>query len=36
MQAVRTTLACVGKGFTAASFTTVYLFTGELYPTVIR
>uniref|UniRef100_A0A665TS36 Solute carrier family 22 member 6-like n=1 Tax=Echeneis naucrates TaxID=173247 RepID=A0A665TS36_ECHNA len=33
MQAVRTTLACLGKGFTSASFTTVYLYTGELYPT---
>ncbi|KAK2882355.1 solute carrier family 22 member 6-A [Channa argus] len=36
MQSVRTTLACLGKGFTSASFTTVYLFTGELYPTIIR
>ncbi|XP_044078484.1 solute carrier family 22 member 6 [Siniperca chuatsi] len=36
MQTIRTTLACVGKGFTSASFTTVYLYTGELYPTVIR
>ncbi|KAM4620452.1 solute carrier family 22 member 6 [Polymixia lowei] len=36
MQTVRTTLACLGKGFTSASFTCVYLFTGELYPTVIR
>uniref|UniRef100_A0AAY5KCY6 Solute carrier family 22 member 6 n=1 Tax=Esox lucius TaxID=8010 RepID=A0AAY5KCY6_ESOLU len=36
MQSVRTTLACLGKGFTSASFTCVYLFTGELYPTVIR
>ncbi|KAL7389675.1 hypothetical protein ABVT39_008102 [Epinephelus coioides] len=36
MQNTRTTLACLGKGFTSASFTTVYLFTGELYPTVIR
>ncbi|XP_029030245.1 solute carrier family 22 member 6 [Betta splendens] len=36
MQTIRTTLACLGKGFTSASFTTVYLFTGELYPTVIR
>ncbi|KAK5858078.1 hypothetical protein PBY51_002249 [Eleginops maclovinus] len=36
MQTVRTTLACLGKGFTSASFTTVYLYTGELYPTVLR
>ncbi|KAJ8266152.1 hypothetical protein GJAV_G00126530 [Gymnothorax javanicus] len=36
MQTVRTTLAVLGKGFTSASFTCVYLFTGELYPTVIR
>lgn len=36
MQILRTTLAVLGKGFTSASFTCVYLFTGELYPTVIR
>ncbi|KAM9333551.1 solute carrier family 22 member 6-A [Pholidichthys leucotaenia] len=36
MQIIRTTLACLGKAFTSASFTTVYLYTGELYPTIIR
>lgn len=36
MQTTRTTLACLGKGFTSASFTVVYLYTGELYPTVVR
>ncbi|XP_076130239.1 solute carrier family 22 member 6 [Alosa pseudoharengus] len=33
---VRTTLAVLGKGFTSSSFTCVYLYTGELYPTVLR
>lgn len=36
LQTLRTALACLGKGFTSASFTTVYLFTGELYPTIVR
>ncbi|KAJ8276371.1 hypothetical protein COCON_G00081230 [Conger conger] len=36
MQTLRTTFAVLGKGLTSASFTCVYLFTGELYPTVIR
>ncbi|XP_054424746.1 solute carrier family 22 member 7 isoform X2 [Pteronotus mesoamericanus] len=32
----RTALAVLGKGFSEAAFTTVYLFTSELYPTVLR
>ncbi|XP_056910354.1 solute carrier family 22 member 6 [Takifugu flavidus] len=36
MQVLRTLLACLGKGFTSSCFTVVYLYTGELYPTVIR
>ncbi|KAG1930896.1 solute carrier family [Pimephales promelas] len=36
MQFTRTVLAVLGKGFMSSSFTCVYLFTGELYPTVIR
>ncbi|KAK1885969.1 Solute carrier family 22 member 6 [Dissostichus eleginoides] len=32
MQTVRTTLACLGKCFTSASFTTVYLYTGSCTP----
>lgn len=35
-QTVRTVLAVLGKGFTSSSFTCVYLYTGELYPTIIR
>ncbi|KAM5284087.1 solute carrier family 22 member 7 isoform 1-T2 [Hipposideros larvatus] len=31
-----TTLAVIGKGFSESSFTTVILFTSELYPTVLR
>uniref|UniRef100_A0A673T6I9 Solute carrier family 22 member 7 n=1 Tax=Suricata suricatta TaxID=37032 RepID=A0A673T6I9_SURSU len=32
----RTALAVMGKGFSEAAFTTAYLFTSELYPTVLR
>ncbi|XP_034539647.1 solute carrier family 22 member 6 [Notolabrus celidotus] len=35
-QTLRTSLACVGKGCLAASFNCCYLYTGELYPTIIR
>ncbi|XP_057349827.1 solute carrier family 22 member 7 isoform X4 [Manis pentadactyla] len=31
-----TALAVVGKGFSEAAFSTAYLFTSELYPTVLR
>ncbi|XP_075410211.1 solute carrier family 22 member 7 isoform X2 [Tenrec ecaudatus] len=31
-----TALEVIGKGFSEAAFTTAYLFTSELYPTVIR
>uniref|UniRef100_A0A8D2AYI6 Solute carrier family 22 member 7 n=1 Tax=Sciurus vulgaris TaxID=55149 RepID=A0A8D2AYI6_SCIVU len=31
-----TALVVMGKGFSEAAFTTVYLFTSELYPTVLR
>uniref|UniRef100_A0A8D0E6A7 Major facilitator superfamily (MFS) profile domain-containing protein n=1 Tax=Salvator merianae TaxID=96440 RepID=A0A8D0E6A7_SALMN len=36
MQILRTVLAVFGKGCLAASFNCVFLYTGELYPTVIR
>uniref|UniRef100_A0A8C8R6H0 Major facilitator superfamily (MFS) profile domain-containing protein n=1 Tax=Pelusios castaneus TaxID=367368 RepID=A0A8C8R6H0_9SAUR len=36
LQTLRTVLAVFGKGCLAASFNCVYLFTSELYPTVIR
>lgn len=35
-QTLRTSLAVVGKGCLAASFNCCYLYTGELYPTIIR
>ncbi|XP_040264842.1 solute carrier family 22 member 6-B-like [Bufo bufo] len=35
-QTVRTSMAVFGKGCLAASFTCLFLYTGELYPTVIR
>lgn len=35
-QTIRTCLAVVGKGCLAASFNCCYLYTGELYPTIIR
>ncbi|KAM9665246.1 solute carrier family 22 member 7 [Trichechus inunguis] len=31
-----TAMAVMGKGFSEAAFTTAYLFTSELYPTVLR
>ncbi|KAM6972480.1 solute carrier family 22 member 7a [Aplochiton taeniatus] len=33
---IRTCVAIVGKGFSEAAFTTAFLYTAELYPTVIR
>ncbi|XP_063002408.1 solute carrier family 22 member 6-A-like isoform X2 [Elgaria multicarinata webbii] len=36
MQTVRTALAVFGKGCLGASFNCIYLYTGELYPTVLR
>ncbi|KAJ1147802.1 hypothetical protein NDU88_000657 [Pleurodeles waltl] len=33
---LRTTIAIIGKGFSEASFTSVLLYTAELYPTVLR
>ncbi|KAL0169888.1 hypothetical protein M9458_034484 [Cirrhinus mrigala] len=32
----RTVIAVLGKGLSEASFTTVFLYTTELYPTVMR
>ncbi|XP_064900481.1 solute carrier family 22 member 6-B isoform X2 [Columba livia] len=36
LRSLRTTLAVLGKGCLAASFNCAFLYTGELYPTVIR
>ncbi|XP_053133182.1 solute carrier family 22 member 6-A-like [Hemicordylus capensis] len=36
LQTLRTCLAVLGKGCLASSFNCLYLYTGELYPTVIR
>ncbi|KAL6470142.1 hypothetical protein MHYP_G00212610 [Metynnis hypsauchen] len=36
LQTLRTSLAVIGKGCLAASFNCCYLYSGELYPTVIR
>ncbi|XP_049745821.1 solute carrier family 22 member 6 isoform X1 [Elephas maximus indicus] len=33
---VRTSLAVLGKGCLAASFTCIFLYTGEVYPTMMR
>ncbi|XP_048475580.1 solute carrier family 22 member 6-A-like [Rhincodon typus] len=35
-QALRTSFAAIGKGCLSAAFSCCYLFTGELYPTVVR
>ncbi|XP_078284245.1 uncharacterized protein LOC144609622 [Rhinoraja longicauda] len=36
MQTVRTSLAAFGKAFLSAAFSCCYLYSGELYPTVVR
>uniref|UniRef100_H3BFY9 Solute carrier family 22 member 6, like n=1 Tax=Latimeria chalumnae TaxID=7897 RepID=H3BFY9_LATCH len=36
LQTLRTALAVLGKGSLASSFTCAFLYTGEIYPTVIR
>ncbi|MCJ8740693.1 hypothetical protein PDJAM_G00062000 [Pangasius djambal] len=36
LQTLRTSLAVLGKGCLAAAFTCCYLYSGELYPTVVR
>ncbi|NXF99065.1 S226B protein, partial [Sakesphorus luctuosus] len=36
LQTLRTAMAVFGKGCLAAAFNCIFLYTGELYPTVIR
>ncbi|XP_065143210.1 solute carrier family 22 member 6 [Paramisgurnus dabryanus] len=36
LQILRTSLAVIGKGCLAASFSCCYLYSGEIYPTIIR
>ncbi|KAM3865178.1 solute carrier family 22 member 7-like [Diretmus argenteus] len=36
MSVIRTVVAVIGKGFSAGSFTTIVLYSSELYPTVVR
>ncbi|XP_048792656.1 solute carrier family 22 member 7 isoform X1 [Lagopus muta] len=36
LTSLRSVIAIMGKGFAEAAFTTVYLYTSELYPTVLR
>ncbi|KAJ1147833.1 hypothetical protein NDU88_000684, partial [Pleurodeles waltl] len=33
---LRTIIAVMGKGFSGASFAAIYLFSAELYPTILR
>ena len=33
---IRTTIALVGKLFAAGSFSVIYIYTAEIYPTNIR
>ncbi|NWZ42585.1 S22A7 protein, partial [Brachypodius atriceps] len=36
LPALRSVVAIMGKGFSEAAFTTVFLYTSELYPTILR
>ncbi|KFV56383.1 Solute carrier family 22 member 7, partial [Gavia stellata] len=36
LTSLRSVVAIMGKGFSEAAFTTVFLYTSELYPTVLR